>query len=101
MTTLQRLIAIIFALFVAAAPAWARTVTDSAGRVVAVPDHIARVFAAGPPAAVLLYVIAPQDMIGWVKAPDDAAKAYLLPAVRDLPELGRLTGKGGKPDLDS
>ncbi len=95
-----RLIAILVACVVGALPAAARTVTDSAGRNVEVPDHIARVFAAGPPAAVLLYVLAPQDMIGWTKAPSDAAKPYLLPAVRDLPELGRLTGKGGKPDLD-
>jgi iron complex transport system substrate-binding protein len=100
MTVLRVFTAFVFALFIAAAPASARSVTDSAGRVVEVPDHVARVFAAGPPAAALLYVLAPQDMIGWVKAPDDAAKAYLLPAVRDLPELGRLTGKGGKPDLD-
>ena len=91
---------LVFACIVGVAPAGARSVTDSAGRAVEVPDHIARVFAAGPPAAVLLYALAPQDMIGWVKAPDDAAKPYLLPAVRDLPELGRLTGKGGEPDLD-
>jgi len=96
---LRILATLVFACFVGIAPASARSVTDSAGRVVEVPDHIARVFAAGPPAAVLLYVLAPQDMIGWVKAPDDAAKPYLLPSVRDLPELGRLTGKGGKPDL--
>jgi iron complex transport system substrate-binding protein len=100
MTMLLRLVALVFAAVLAAAPAAARSVTDSAGRTVEVPDHIARVFAAGPPAAVLLAVLAPQDMIGWVKAPSDAAKAYLPPAVRDLPELGRLTGKGGKPDLD-
>jgi iron complex transport system substrate-binding protein len=100
MMMLRILAALGLALFVAATPAAARSVTDSAGRVVAVPDHIARVFAAGPPAAVLLYALAPQDMIGWVKAPDDAAKSYLLPAVRDLPELGPLTGKGGKPDLE-
>jgi iron complex transport system substrate-binding protein len=35
-------------------PAAAREVTDSAGRVVEVPDRVERVFAAGPPAAILL-----------------------------------------------
>lgn len=95
-----RFAAALLAALLAIAPAVARTATDSAGRRVEIPDHITRVFAAGPPAAVLLYALAPQDMIGWVEAPSDAAKAYLLPAVRDLRELGRLTGKGGKPDLD-
>jgi ABC-type Fe3+-hydroxamate transport system substrate-binding protein len=33
--------------FIVAGPAWARTVTDSAGRQVEIPDHVSRVFAAG------------------------------------------------------
>ena len=54
--------AILVGLFVFAAnPAFARNVTDSAGRTVEVPDKISRVFAAGPPASVLLYVLAPAD----------------------------------------
>ena len=61
----------------AAGPAFARNVTDSAGRTVEIPDAISRVFAAGPPASTLLYVLAPQDMIGWVRAPRDAEKAAL------------------------
>lgn len=82
------------------APAAARTVTDSAGRAVEIPDTITRVFAAGPPASVMLYVLAPQDMIGWVRAPRDPQKPYLLPATRDLPELGRLTGRGDTLNLE-
>jgi iron complex transport system substrate-binding protein len=81
-------------------PALARSVTDSAGRTVEVPDTITRVFAAGPPAATLLYVVAPEKMIGWVRAPRDAEKPFLLPAVRDLPELGRLTGRGDTLNLE-
>lgn len=87
----------------------ARTVTDSAGRRVEVPETISRVFAAGPPAGVFLYVVAPDKMIGWGRAPRDIDKPFLLPATRDLPELGRLTGRGdtmsterllaAKPDL--
>ena len=103
------LLAGVVLLLLASAPSLARTITDSAGRLVDVPDKISRVAAAGPPAAVLLYVLAPQDMIGWVQAPGGDAKPFLLPAVRDLPELGRLTGHGdafardrliaAKPDL--
>jgi iron complex transport system substrate-binding protein len=83
----------------AVTPAIARTVTDSAGRSIDVPDKITRVFAAGPPASVLLYVLAPQNMIGWVRAPREAEKPFLLPAVRELPELGRLT-RGDTLNLD-
>jgi len=83
-----------------AMPAFARTVTDSAGRQVAIPDAVTRVFTAGPPASTLLYVLAPQAMIGWVRAPRDAEKPFLLPAVRDLPELGRLTGRGDTLNLE-
>jgi iron complex transport system substrate-binding protein len=96
---MTRLLAILFALLLAPPVAEARIITDSAGRIVEIPDHITRVLAAGPPAAVFLYVLAPHEMIGWVKAPKDAEKPYLLPSVRDLPELGRLTGKSGTANL--
>jgi iron complex transport system substrate-binding protein len=41
--------------------------TDAAGRVVEVPADGKRIMAAGPPAAVLLYALAPQKMAGWVR----------------------------------
>ena len=71
-----------------------RMVTDSAGREVAVPDRIERVFAAGPPASVLLYVLAPDRMIGWPRAPHAEELPYIAPEYRDLPEVGWLTGRG-------
>ncbi len=83
-----------------AAPVLARSVTDSAGRIVEIPDKVTRVFAAGPPASTLLYVVAPEQMIGWVRAPHEREKLYLLPATRDLPELGRLTGRGDTLNLE-
>ena len=83
-----------------AAPALGRSVTDSAGRTVEIPEKISRVFAAGPPASTLLYVLAPQDMIGWVRVPRDAEKPFLAEAVRGLPELGRLTGRGDTLNLE-
>ena len=78
----------------------ARIVTDSAGRQVAVPDRIERVFAAGPPAMVLLYVLAPDRMIGWPRAPHPEEMAYIAPAYRDLPEVGWLTGRGDTVNLE-
>ncbi len=69
-----------------------RIVTDSAGRQVRVPDRIERVFAAGPPASVLLYVLAPDRLVGWPRAPRPEALPYIAPEYRDLPVLGSLTG---------
>ncbi|NLS18340.1 iron ABC transporter substrate-binding protein [Rhizobium sp. P40RR-XXII] len=77
------------------AVAEARVITDAAGRTVSVPDKINRILVAGPPATVLVYVLAPEKLVGWAHAPDDAAKAYLMPSVRSLPSVGRLTGKDG------
>jgi iron complex transport system substrate-binding protein len=71
-----------------------REVSDDAGRHVTIPARITRVFVAGPPAAVLLYTLAPEDLLNWVEAPSTAAKPYLAPPYRDLPAYGRLTGHG-------
>jgi len=79
----------------------AREIVDSAGRRVDVPDHIERVMAAGPPASVLVYVLVPEKLIGWNQKPREADLPYLLPTVRDLPEVGRLTGRGGTTNLES
>lgn len=81
-------------------PILAAQVEDATGRKVEVPDHIQRVMAAGPPASVVLYVLAPEKMIGWVQAPPAAQREFLLPTVRDLPELGRLTGRGDTANLE-
>lgn len=85
-----------------ARPAWAqgRTITDSAGRKVVVPDRIDRVFVAGPPASVLLYTLAPDTMVGWVRQPTAAEKEFLTAPTRDLPETGRLTGRGDTVSLE-
>ncbi|MCZ7481320.1 iron ABC transporter substrate-binding protein [Agrobacterium rhizogenes] len=79
----------------------AAAITDAAGRKVVVPDKIERVMAAGPPASILLYVLAPQKMVGWVREPGQAEKEFLLPSVRDLPTYGQLTGKGGTANIEA
>ncbi|WP_065374820.1 iron ABC transporter substrate-binding protein [Ensifer adhaerens] len=96
-------LAIIFsAMFgLASAAAEARTITDAAGRTVEVPDTVTRVLAAGPPASVLTYVLAPDKLAGWVREPTDEQKAYLMPSVRDLPTYGQLTGKGGSANVEA
>ena len=71
----------------------ARTVIDAVGRSVVVPDHVDHVFAAGPPASATVYVVAPDKLLGWIRAPSEAAKAYLPQRYAELPVVGRLTGK--------
>ena len=82
------------------ARAEARTIVDSANRKVSLPDRISRVFVAGPPASVLMYVLAPDMMVSWVRAPGAAEKEFLVAPARDLPETGRLTGRGDTLSLE-
>ena len=39
-------------------------------------------------------------MIGWPAAPRPNERDLLLPAVRNLPELGRLTGRGDTANIE-
>lgn len=89
------------ALSLTAAETKARTITDAAGRKVEIPDTVKRVLAAGPPASVLVYVLAPDKLTGWVRQPGDAEKQFLMPSVRDLPTFGQLTGKGGTANMEA
>src|SRR5262245_5834311 len=77
-----------------------RMVVDSAGRQVSVPDRIDRVIAAGPPASVLMTILAPEKLAGWNRKPPPEELPYLPSAVRNLPEIGRLTGRGNTANLE-
>lgn len=81
--------------------AHARTITDSAGRAVRIPDEVDKVYAAGPPAMVLVYVLKPQALTGWPRAPHPEEMPYIAKPYRDLPETGRLTGRGGEANLET
>jgi iron complex transport system substrate-binding protein len=78
----------------------ARTVTDSAGRRVEIPERIERVFPAGPPAMVLLYTLAPETLLGWTREFRGNEAAYVAMPYRNLPVLGRITGRGGDANLE-
>lgn len=73
---------------------------DGAGREIAVPEAVTRVFPAGPPAAILLYTLAPDLLVGWPRANREAERAYLLPEIGARPEIGRLTGRGNTANLE-
>ncbi len=78
----------------------AESVTDSAGRTVDVPDNITRLYASGPPAAVIAYALAPDKLIGWPRAFTRDELPYVAKEFRNLPEVGRLTGRGGTANLE-
>src|SRR5919201_620134 len=84
------------------APRYARaaTVSDSAGRAVPVPARVERVFPAGPPAAIFLYTLAPELLLGWPRANRPEEREFLLPDVGSRPEVGRLTGRGNTANLE-
>jgi len=88
-----------------AASAWAltgiaQTVTDGAGRSVTVPAKVERVYAAGPPASMLVFAIAPDKLVGWTRAFRPNEAAFVAPKYGALPELGRLTGRGSTANVE-
>jgi iron complex transport system substrate-binding protein len=86
---------------VAALPgAQARSITDSANRTVEVPDQVTHVWPAGPPAESLIYILAPDKLVGWTHPISDAAKSFMTPAAAALPVVGRLTGRGNTANLE-
>ena len=87
------LAALLLAIATLAPGAEAASFTDAAGRVVEVPADVKRISPAGPPAAVLLYALAPARMAGWVRPLSAEEKTFLAAPYRDLPVTGRLTGK--------
>ena len=76
------------------------TIVDAAGRRVAVPPRVERVFPAGPPSAILLYTLAPELLLGWPRANRPEERAFLLPEVGGRAEVGRLTGRGNTANLE-
>jgi len=64
-------------------------------------DAARRVFAAGPPAAVLVHVLAPHALLGWPGPLDQEARAWLGAPAADLPVLGRLAGRGSTASLEA
>jgi iron complex transport system substrate-binding protein len=82
-------------------PACAATVTDAAGRAVPAPSKAARVFPAGPPAAILLYTLAPDLLLGWPRANRPEECAYMLADICAKAEVGRITGRGNTANLEA
>src|SRR5579864_6360247 len=78
-----------------------RIVVDGAGRHVSVPARIERVFAAGSPAAITIFTLAPEKLLGWTGPLREEEKAFLPPRAAALPVLGRLTGRANTANVET
>ena len=72
----------------------ARIFSDSAGRQAQLPARVERIYAAGPPASILVFAVAPDKLIGWTSTWREAERPFIARRYADLPTLGRLTGRG-------
>lgn len=67
-----------------------REITDMAGRKVTVPtaENIKSVFSAGPVAAIFLYMVAQDKLLGWNYELNDVEKSIILDKYQDLSNFG-------------
>ena len=75
-------------------------VLDATGREVRPPAKVERVFAAGPPASVLVFAIAPDKLVGWTRGMRPNEAPFFGERYARLPELGRLTGRGDTANVE-
>ena len=71
-----------------AEPEGTRTLTDMAGREVEVPAVIEKAFSTDPTAAIFLYTLVPDRMLGWNYELNDLEKSIILDEYETLPNFG-------------
>jgi len=64
------------------------------------PARTERIYAAGPPASILVFAVAPDKLAGWTSAFREAERPYVPQKYADLPALGRLTGRGNTANVE-
>jgi iron complex transport system substrate-binding protein len=74
---------------------------DFVERYVAVPDRIGRVMAADQSAAVLIFVLAPEKLVGWSRPLSREQRAFLPAKLGRLPVVGHLTGPNPTAGIDA
>lgn len=79
----------------------AQDIRDAAGRAVRIPGEVERIFPSGPPAAITLYTLAPEELLGWPRANRPEELQYLDPVIGARAEIGRLTGRGNTTSLET
>jgi iron complex transport system substrate-binding protein len=69
------------------------TITDQAGRTLIVPDPITKVYCASPMGTNLMYMLAPELLVGWNVTPTALEKRYIPEQLRPVVGLGGWYGK--------
>lgn len=65
-----------------------RRITDMSGREMEIPAAVDKVFSTGSAAAIYLYTMAPDRMLGWNYNLNDLEKKFILPEYHNLPSFG-------------
>jgi iron complex transport system substrate-binding protein len=78
-------------LMLLAVPGRAAGFVDSAERYVVVPDRVGRVMTANRAADVLVFVLAPEKLLGWSAPPSRGQRGFLPAKFARLPVVGELT----------
>jgi len=78
-----------------------REIADATGRRIALPARVRRVYAAGPPASILVFAIAPDRLMGWTSAFREPERPFLPERYASLPVYGRLTGRGNTANVET
>lgn len=65
-----------------------RSITDMAGREVTIPSSIDSVFSTGSAAAIYLYTLVPDKLLGWNYELNDVEKSIVLEKYHSLPNFG-------------
>jgi iron complex transport system substrate-binding protein len=84
--------ALLFVMALWAVPVQAADFVDSAERYNAIPDRIGRVMPADQSAAVLIYVLAPEKLVGWSQPLSRAQQAFIPAKFARLPVVGQIDG---------
>jgi iron complex transport system substrate-binding protein len=77
----------------AAAALSTQTITDQAGRSHTVPDPITKVYCTSPMGTNLMYMLAPELLVGWNVTPTALEKKYIPEELRPVVGLGGWYGK--------
>lgn len=78
----------------------ARIFTDSSKREVEIPAQITKYAVSGPLAQIVLFALAPDQMVGVATQWDKTAEAYLSDKYYQLPVLGQLYGGKGEMNFE-
>nr|MBP3724226.1 ABC transporter substrate-binding protein [Campylobacter sp.] len=86
---------IILMILVLLSVAFGREFTDMSGRKVNLEANIIKAFGASPPMSAMLYMLAPNKMVGKNYEFLEIEKKFMLPQMINLPVLGGFFGGGG------